>query len=207
MGMGKVSSTPITKTTDVSSPDAIISELTPQQGVLGFDAQVILAYLTPNVICMETTLSMDFSTSHGLQMMTLNGNAQILSSDPPDPSGGMIQATAKATYTPNPQNFNCQIDVAGSLPVLKINVPVQFNVGDGGNYLYIGQPAPPGTDFSDPAIGSMVTVDVGIDAKIVHANMIVYGYFDIGTQLPGSPFIPPAIQHSQALTAAAWRRA
>ncbi|HEY4290398.1 MAG TPA: fibronectin type III domain-containing protein [Puia sp.] len=187
----------ITSSADVSSPEAIVNELIPKAGTLGFDAQAILAYLSPNVICFTPTLEMDFSTSHGLEMMRFAGDAEILSSSPPTPGAGVINATATATFIPNPMNFNCTLDVDMKGTVISINAPVQFNVGDGGNYLYIGTPAPPGTGFHDDAIKSMVSVQVGFDEAIVHADLFVYGYFDIGTQLPSSPFIPPAIQNTQ----------
>jgi hypothetical protein len=181
---------------DVSSPEAIISRLTPAAGTFGFDAAAIFAYLSPNVVCMEAGLVMDISSSHGMEKLEFDGSAQIMSASPPD-GAGMITANVVAVLLPDPLNFNCNIDVQANLPVMSANVPIQFNVGANGNYFYLGTPAPPGTDFGDPAIHSMMLVQMGFDAKVVNAQADIYGYFDIGTTLPSSPYIPPAIMNVQ----------
>lgn len=181
---------------DVNSPENIINRLSPKLGTFGFDAEAILAYLSSNVVCMEVGLVMDISSSHGLEKMEIDGSAQVMSSAPPD-GPGIITANVTAVLLPDPMNFNCTIDVQANLPVLSANVPIQFNVGANGNYFYLGVPAPPGTDFNDPAIHSMMLVQMGFDAKVVNAQADIYGYFDIGTTLPSSPYIPPAIMNVQ----------
>jgi hypothetical protein len=195
MALGDAKAT-VKSTGDVSSPENIIGRLSPQSGTFGFDAEAILAYLSPNVVSMEVGLAMDISSSHGMEKMEIDGSAQVMSAAPPD-GPGMITANVAAVLLPDPLNFNCTIDVQAHLPVLSANVPIQFNVGANGNYFYLGVPAPPGTNFNDPAINSMMLVQMGFDAKVVNVQADVYGYFDIGTTLPSSPYIPPAIMNVQ----------
>ncbi|HEY4060517.1 MAG TPA: fibronectin type III domain-containing protein [Puia sp.] len=197
MAMGTSTLKTVTGSSDVSSPAAIINDLQPKAGTLGFDAQVVLAFLGPNVFCLEPTLAMDFSPSQGLEHVRFSGNAEILSSNPPQAGTGIINGTMVADLTTNPTNFNCTVAADIKQPPLQLNANVQFNLGALGDYLYVGTPAPPGTDFKDPAINSMVNVTVGFDEKIAYANLTVYGYFDIGNVLPSSPYIPPAIQNTQ----------
>lgn len=177
-------------------PMAVVNRLSPQQGTLGFNAAVIMAFLSPNVVVMESGLAMDFSSSNGLEKMEVDGTAHIMSAAPPD-GDGMLNANMTATYVPDPGNFNCTLDVDGSMGIFSGNIPMEFNVGADGNYFYLGTPAPPGTAFDDPAIKSMVIVEMGFDARVIKVAADVYAYFDIGDQLPASPYVPPAIMNVQ----------
>jgi len=181
---------------DALEPMAVINRLSPEAGTLGFNAAVIMAFLSPNVVVMESGLAMDFSSSHGLEKMEVDGMAHIMSASPPD-GDGMLNATMTATYVPDPGNFNCTLDVNGSLGIFSGNIPMEFNIGADGNYFYLGTPAPPGTGFDDPAIKSMVIVEMGFDEKVIKVAADVYAYFDIGDQLPSSPYVPPAIMNVQ----------
>jgi hypothetical protein len=182
-------------TETASTPAGVIDQLTPVSGSLGFSAQVIMAFLQPSVVCLQPTFGMDFSSNAGLEDVWFDGDAEVLSSNPPQPGTGIVNAHAHAIYTTDPGNFNCTLDVnAQFLGMAGINIPIQFNTGDGGDYLYVGYPASSDQDMNNGGdMSSMVEVQMGFDVGIAHANAKAYAYFDIGDKLPASPYIPPAI--------------
>jgi len=184
-------------TASPSTPQGIVDELRPYLGGLGFSAQVIMAFLQPSVICLQPTFGMDFSSSAGLQDVWFDGDAEVLSPNPPTPGTGMVNAHAHAIYTTDPGNFNCTLDVnAQEFGVASFNIPIQFNTGAGGDYLYIGYPASSDQDMNNGGdMSSMVNVQMGFDVGVAHAKVVAYAYFDIGDKLPSSPYIPPAISN------------
>ena len=112
------------------TPAGLINDLQPKSGTLGFDAQIIMAFLQPSVVCMQPAFGMDFSGSAGLVDAWFKGNAEILSSSPPQPGSGIINAYASAVFTPSPANFNCTVSVNENLfdigSVSQCTHPVQY---------------------------------------------------------------------------------
>ncbi|MEO0732286.1 MAG: hypothetical protein AAFZ52_05600, partial [Bacteroidota bacterium] len=160
----------------------------PQAGKLGFSAKAVFGLITgAKALNADVSFGMEFSQSHGVEKMWMEGNAYVMQDITNRDGNAAIHGYAKLHMNFVQQEYLFQGGLEANIAnFLQVNIPVEAFYSPENWHFYLGRwdwDADPLTyDYStDP---HRFSVALGLDAKILNVEAGVYGYFMMGSQLP-----------------------
>lgn len=158
--------------------------MTPYSGSDGLQAELLVAAIQPDV-CNGSVLLTGTIVNGGLGMLRMDGQAAVIT-NAPDNTTSLVNAGMTMVYDFVKKSYDLQVTVKVSFLIGDAYGNLWVHGGPDGEYIYVGEP------------DNRITLQLlNIDLSVLKVNLSANAYFDVGTELPAFPALPPQVASEQ----------
>ncbi len=158
--------------------------MTPYSGSDGIQAELLVAAIQPDV-CNGSVLLTGTIVNGGMGMLRMDGQAAVIT-NAPDNTTSLVNAGMTMVYDFVKKSYDLQVTVKVSFLIGDAYGNLWVHGGPDGEYIYVGEP------------DNRITLQlINIDLSVLKVNLSANAYFDVGTELPAFPALPPEVASDQ----------
>jgi hypothetical protein len=158
--------------------------MVPVSGTIGIQAELLVAAIQPDV-CNGSVLLTGTIVNGGLGQLRMDGNAAIVT-NAPENTTSLVNASMTMVYDFVKKSYDLQVQVTVSFLIGNATGELWVHGGPDGEYIYVGEP------------DNRVTLNLlDINLSLLKVKLSANAYFDVGTELPAFPALPPQVAVDQ----------